>query len=100
MTVEEFRNDKALPAKIWTDSEEAFKAASAWFKTSDGKDGLQPWIMGQNITLADIIVGAWLAWAVSASGGEESEVWKRVGSWDDGRWKAFWEKMKPYAVLY
>ncbi|RXW24104.1 hypothetical protein EST38_g1785 [Candolleomyces aberdarensis] len=100
VTLEEFENDKALPAKIWAEGEEAFTTASAWFKTSDGQDRLQPWIMGQDITFADLIVGAGLAWAVYGTGGEDGEGWKRIAGWDDGRWKAFWDKMKPYAIVY
>ncbi|KAJ2929450.1 hypothetical protein H1R20_g7645, partial [Candolleomyces eurysporus] len=73
MTLEEFENDKALPAKIWAESEEAFTTASAWFKTPDGQERLQPWIMGQEITFADLIVGAALAWAVYSTGGEDAE---------------------------
>ncbi|KAJ2912536.1 hypothetical protein MD484_g7891, partial [Candolleomyces efflorescens] len=99
-TLEEFQNDKALPEKFWAESQEALKAASAWFKGSDGQELLHPWIMGENITFADLIVGSGLAWVVSSSGGEQSEVWERVGGWDDGRWKVFWEKLKPYTAVY
>ncbi|KAJ2930910.1 hypothetical protein H1R20_g6174, partial [Candolleomyces eurysporus] len=71
MTLEEFENDKALPAKLWAEAEEAFTTASAWFKTPDGQERLQPWIMGREITFADLIVWGALAWAVYGTGGED-----------------------------
>jgi glutathione S-transferase len=99
MSLQDFKNDKALHAKLWKDGEEAFTVANSWFKPSDGGERLGPWIMGDKLSFSDLIVGSGLAYIASCSG-EESEEWKKFGTWNDERWKGLWEQVKPYAQVY
>ncbi|KAJ2912538.1 hypothetical protein MD484_g7892, partial [Candolleomyces efflorescens] len=98
-SLQDFKNDEALHAKLWKDAEDSLTIANGWFKTLDGEEGLGPWIMGDNVSYSDLIVGSGLAWIATCSM-EDSEDWRKVGTWNNGRWKVFWEKMKPYAQVY
>ncbi|RXW24101.1 hypothetical protein EST38_g1786 [Candolleomyces aberdarensis] len=99
MSLQEFKNDETLHEKLWKGAEDAFTVANSWFKTSDGKESLGPWIMGGDVSFSDLIIGSGLAY-IAACSGEESEEWRKFGNWNNGRWKGFWEKMKPYAQVH
>jgi hypothetical protein len=99
MPLQEFKGDEALQAKLWKDAEDALSIANNWFKTSDGGKRLGPWIMGDNVSYSDLIVGSGVAWIATCSM-EESEEWRKFETWNNGRWKGLWEKVKPYAQVY
>jgi hypothetical protein len=49
--------------------------------------------------LFDVVLGGALGWIVGVTG-EESDEWKKIKAWDEGRWEAFWDQLKPYAKVH
>ncbi|KAF5340702.1 hypothetical protein D9611_007418 [Ephemerocybe angulata] len=95
-SVEAFLENAQLQAGLWAKGEEALGDVGAWFRNSSGHG---PWVMGAKITLPDIILGSGIAWFVAAVG-EDSEQWKRLAQWDEGRWAVLWGQIKPYSQVY
>jgi glutathione S-transferase len=62
-----------------------------------GGDG--PWMFGKDAKLPDLAIAGSLAWLVSIKG-EESDLWKEVRTWDEGRWAKIWDEIKPYYKLF
>ncbi|KAK2461091.1 hypothetical protein APHAL10511_006870 [Amanita phalloides] len=74
---------------------------------NDLKDGLDkidqlllkskgPYVMGETVSFADFAVGGWLKW-MQILFGKDSEEWKRVSSWNEGRWGERLERLDKYA---
>ncbi|KAJ3504021.1 hypothetical protein NMY22_g18056 [Coprinellus aureogranulatus] len=61
--------------------------------------GEGPWLLGKDIKLPDLAIAGSLAWIASIMG-EDSDLWKDIREWDDGKWAHFWDSMKPYHKLY
>lgn len=58
-----------------------------------------PWLLGKEAKLPDLVVAGSLAWVVSIMG-EDSELWKDIMKWDEGRWAERWDNIKPFYRLY
>lgn len=97
--LEEFMGHRERRETFRVLSQEAFSAADSWLVNAcEGQTG--PWILGDHITLPDIVMCSCLAWILSAVG-EDGEEWKWVTQeWDGGRWGARWENIKSYSQLY
>lgn len=82
----------------WKTAERAFSMVGEWLdKNEEGKRDL---VMGDRICFADLTILGALLWIYS-SHGAESEGWKRVSGWNDGRWQAMVERAEKYhATLY
>ncbi|KAJ3518907.1 hypothetical protein NMY22_g13444 [Coprinellus aureogranulatus] len=61
--------------------------------------GEGPWLLGKDIKLPDLAIAGSLAWIASIMG-EDSDLWRDIREWDDGKWAQFWDSMKPYHKLY
>lgn len=61
--------------------------------------GEGPWMLGKEAKLPDLVVAGSLAWVVSIMG-EDSELWKDIMKWDEGRWAERWDNIKPFYRLY
>ncbi|EAU93612.1 hypothetical protein CC1G_02842 [Coprinopsis cinerea okayama7 len=68
--------------KIWGDLREGLKAIDRYYKETDEAG---PWMLGKTVSFADFVVVAFLV-ALKRVFGEESEEWRTVKGWDDGRW--------------
>ena len=80
----------------WTDLEEGLTTVGKWLSANGaGKDGL---VMGDKISFADFQIAGWFA-CIRNLCGEESEVWKKVTTFDGGRWKAFVDRFSAYATV-
>jgi hypothetical protein len=51
--------------------------------------------LGDKITFADFVTGAFLLW-VKITLGEGSERWEHITGWNDGRWIRFLDGLKEY----
>lgn len=73
--------------------EEAFRVFAGWYDanpyaTSDElANAPNLWLMGTEPSYADLILAAYVMW-MKKVWGEESEEWKRVSSWNGGRWES------------
>lgn len=97
-SVEALKDDKEMQEKLWATAEEAFKVPASWFMASNGEEG-GPWIMGKDITIADVILAGTLAY-IAIAVGEDSEEWKKIGNWNEGLWRALWERARPYLRIH
>jgi len=68
------------------------RAKEEWKKLEAGFGKLDGWmnkedkfIMGDTVSFADFAIGGYLQWA-KLGWGEESEQWKDLSTWNDGRW--------------
>ncbi|KDR83237.1 hypothetical protein GALMADRAFT_875468 [Galerina marginata CBS 339.88] len=76
----------------WAKVERGLGKADAWLRKNGGSG---PFMLGTTPCWADFVIGGYMAWIKSALG-EESEEWKDIASWHDGRWKMFIEGLKKY----
>ncbi|KAF7441098.1 hypothetical protein PC9H_001447 [Pleurotus ostreatus] len=53
----------------------------SWYQKSEG-----PFVMGESITFADITVVSWLVF-LKIIFGEDSQEWKDIAGWHNGRWE-------------
>lgn len=64
----------------WGKYREGLGKVDSWYQKSAG-----PFVMGESITFADITVVSWLVF-LKIIFGEDSQEWKDIASWHNGRW--------------
>ncbi|PBK91081.1 hypothetical protein ARMGADRAFT_1014299 [Armillaria gallica] len=79
--------------KLLTSAKQNLGKINKWFEGSEGD-----FVMGNEPCFADTAICAFLQFTRTMLG-EESEEWKDVASWDDGRWGKYLEIFKPYEKL-
>ena len=73
----------------WKEVKDGFDRINQWLDTNgDGKDEL---MMGDAVCFADLIIVSILMWA-KVGLGEESNEWKSICGWNDGKWKRLSEQ--------
>ncbi|EFI27356.1 hypothetical protein CC1G_14829 [Coprinopsis cinerea okayama7 len=89
--------EQARPEKQgWKEVEKVFKD---YAKILDqGKVG-GDWVMGERFTFADVVLAAMILWTRSAWG-KESEQYKLILGWDNGRWKRYIENVESYTNVH
>jgi len=78
----------------WAKWREAHSKIAAWYD----KNGGGHFIQGNGPTYADINVAAFFAWSKFLSNGE-SEQWKNMLTWDNGKWAKLVEALEPYETV-
>lgn len=81
--------------KHWKKSEDSFSLFAGW---STNNEGSGPYVMGDTVSYADLIVASRLIWAKAAFGVNSSE-WARILSWNNGKWGQFSKLFEKYEVL-
>ncbi|KAF9564185.1 hypothetical protein CPC08DRAFT_705525 [Agrocybe pediades] len=76
----------------WAKVQDGLTKSAKWFAKNE-RGG--PFIMGPEPCWADFVVRGYLMW-MRCVWGEESEHWRDVLSWDDGRWAKFVDGLKKY----
>ncbi|KAF9063085.1 hypothetical protein BDP27DRAFT_1299913 [Rhodocollybia butyracea] len=77
----------------WEKAKEFLGGVDALMKRED------KWIMGDAISFADFVVAAVLT-MVKNIFGKESEAWKQVVSWHEGRWDRMMIELEKYSTVY
>lgn len=90
-TLESFCNETQ-----WEKAEKAWEEL-ATILDANGK-GQNLLIMGDQMCFADFQIAAMLIGSRNALG-EDSEMWKRVCGWQDGKWKRFIDQFSKYATI-
>lgn len=67
------------------------KLASFYVKDS-------PFVMGDRISYSDFTIAGWMVW-VRRVFGPESNDWKTIASWQDGKWEKLLQAVKKYEVV-
>lgn len=80
----------------WEKAEQAWKEYGTLLKANgEGKDSL---VMGDTVCFADFQLAAILVGARNALG-VESEQWKRIAGWEEGKWGRFFDQFARYTVI-
>ncbi|KAH6918270.1 hypothetical protein BKA70DRAFT_12145 [Coprinopsis sp. MPI-PUGE-AT-0042] len=66
-------------------------------ETFGGKEGFR-WYLGDKISWIDFVVAGILIW-IRESWGDDSEEWKDVITWNDGKWLHLLEGLKEYQAV-
>ncbi|KAF9063082.1 hypothetical protein BDP27DRAFT_1335618 [Rhodocollybia butyracea] len=77
----------------WDKVKELLGSVHAMMKAED------KWIMGDQISFADFAVASVFE-TIKAVFGKDSEEWKRVVSWHDGRWDRMMTELERYSTVY
>jgi len=74
---------------------ESYKVAHSKLATYYDRNGGGHFIQGDGLTYGDLNVAAYFA-RYKYAVGEESEEWKKMLTWDNGKWARLMEALKPY----
>ena len=80
----------------WRTAEAAFAKLDHWLSANEG--GTEALVMGDDVCFADIVIASCLAWA-KFSLGKNSDEWRRICSWNNGRWKRFSERFAEFEIV-
>lgn len=80
-------------AEGWKKIQAAFDTLNGWLSKSGG-----PYFMGDTPTFADFTVGG-LLHGLKICFGENSQEWKNIASWNNGRWKELVDSLDKYASV-
>ncbi|KAK0490053.1 hypothetical protein EDD18DRAFT_1358671 [Armillaria luteobubalina] len=79
--------------QLWAMTRENLGKMNKWFEGSVGE-----FVTGSEPCFADTAICGFL-WFTRTAVGEESEEWREISSWNDGRWGRYLESFKPYEKL-
>jgi len=79
----------------WAKAKAGLSVMDGWLQA--GKDE-GPYFTGKTPSFADFVVGARLMW-IRQIFGEDSPEWTDMKTWNDGRWAAYAEGLKPYETV-
>ena len=98
-----FYANRGITPEAFQLSEE--KKAVEWAKAKDGLGKIDQWmeegdkfVMGDTISFADVLICAFLRWG-RISWGEDSDEWKDVTSWQNGRWGRLMKEFEKYETV-
>ncbi|KAF7969810.1 hypothetical protein HWV62_25928 [Athelia sp. TMB] len=90
-TFEEVAPKGAAREELWKKKREGHEIIAGWFEKNGGGN----FVMGKQISYADIILAAWLIWP-RLEFGEDSEEWKAVLAWQGGWWARYLAQFDQY----
>jgi len=76
----------------WAQFRDGMGKVDAWYAKNGGKG---PFLLGETPSWGDIVVASYLIW-LRVVWGEDSQQWKDISSWNDGRWAAIIKALKKY----
>ena len=93
--IDELAASGPIRDKMWKEVKEGFDRLAGFLeKDGDGK----LFYLGNTFSFADVVAISFLAW-VKIVLGEESEEWKTVTSWNNGRWANLVESKKELLAV-
>ncbi|QRV89953.1 glutathione S-transferase [Ceratobasidium sp. AG-Ba] len=78
--------------RSWEEAREKWNAFGKHL--AQNKSG--PFVMGDQISYADLMLGALFYWVRVIEPGDEMKLWKDMSSWQDGRWGKLWAEVEQY----
>ncbi|KAF8074133.1 hypothetical protein FPV67DRAFT_1560334 [Lyophyllum atratum] len=76
----------------WAKLKDDFGLAAGWLEKGEA-DG--PYILGDAVSFLDFAAAGYIIW-LRIIWGEESEEWREIKCWHDGRWDAFLKRLEKY----
>ncbi|KAK7450584.1 hypothetical protein VKT23_012893 [Stygiomarasmius scandens] len=89
MSLEEFLPKGEKKIEEWSKVEAGLGRLDAWYKKEDTL------VMGDEACFADFALGGFLVW-VRIIFGKDSQEWKDLSSWQDGRWGRMIQALEKY----
>ncbi|KAJ3489982.1 hypothetical protein NLI96_g1742 [Meripilus lineatus] len=78
----------------WKAAEKGFDTLNTWLSTAGGSN----FFAGDQIGYADIVVASHLIWARIVLGKDSNE-WKTITEWNDGRWAKYLKSFENYETV-
>lgn len=78
----------------WKKFRAFWKQVAAWY----GKNGSGPFIQGDQLTYGDIAIGSYFVWYGNLVEGD-SDQWRDMLTWDEGRWSKLADALKPFEAV-
>ena len=91
--LEELTPKGALGEAEWSRFREDLGKVDVWYSKTGGL-----YILGDIISWADIVVVGYLTW-LKIIWGEDSQWWKDILSWHNGRWGGLVDSFKKYVII-
>ncbi|KAK0489662.1 hypothetical protein EDD18DRAFT_1359254 [Armillaria luteobubalina] len=79
--------------KMWARTKENLGKVNKWFEGSEGD-----FVMGDEPCFADTVESAFF-WLMRSTVGRESEEWKDIATWHDGRWGKYLDFFRQYEIV-
>lgn len=79
--------------KMWTMTRDNLGKMNEWFEGSEGD-----FVLGDEPCFADTVISA-IFRLIRSTVGKESEEWKDIATWHDGRWGKHLERFKQYEIV-
>lgn len=76
----------------WAQFRDGLGKANAWYVKNGGQG---PYLLGETQSWGDIIVASYFKW-MRVVWGDDSQQWKDISFWNNGRWAAISEGLKKY----
>ncbi|KDQ50540.1 hypothetical protein JAAARDRAFT_141818 [Jaapia argillacea MUCL 33604] len=94
--LEEFCPEGKEREETWELVRRGWSLVDGWFKKNrDGEDGF---VTGREVTFVDVFIVSSLLWFKLILG-EDSEAWKTILTWDEGRWGKLLEVFEKWQVV-
>jgi len=78
----------------WKEVKKCFDSVNGWLE----KNGEKPYVMGDTITYADIVLVSFIKWIPTVMGRDGKE-WEDLQTWHGGRWKSLVDSFEKYAAV-
>ncbi|KIM41198.1 hypothetical protein M413DRAFT_445896 [Hebeloma cylindrosporum] len=79
----------------WAKFKEGMGKIDAWYAKNRGKG---PFLLGETPSWGDIVIASYFLW-MRIVWGEDSQQWKDVSTWNNGRWAGIVEALKKYETV-
>ena len=79
----------------WAKFKDGMGKVDAWYAKNGGK-GL--FLLGETPSWGDIVIASYLVW-MRIVWGEDSQQWKDISSWNNGRWAGIVEALKDHETV-
>jgi glutathione S-transferase len=97
--IEKFpRNLSEEDRKIqWANMEKEFGLVDGWLSKNEGNS---PFLLGGDVPCyGDIVLAGYILW-LRLIWGDDSEEWKQVSAWHNGRWGKLLKGLEKYEVVH
>ncbi|KAF8960754.1 hypothetical protein BDZ97DRAFT_1281072 [Flammula alnicola] len=77
----------------WEKYKDGLGTVDVWYAKSGG-----PFLMDDTVSWADFVIAGYVIW-LRIVWGEDSQQWKDITSWHDGRWQNLIDNLKKYETI-
>jgi glutathione S-transferase len=79
----------------WAKFRNGLTKVDSWYAKNGGKG---PFLLGETVSWGDLVIASYLSsWRILW--GEDSQQWKDISSWNNGRWAEIAKALKKYETV-